>query len=59
MTNRIKRFAAITSMGLCFQLVGCQSNGVFEAIAAGTKDVAAEITAIFFNAAVDNIFELN
>jgi len=59
MFKRMKRYAALASMGLCFQLVGCQSNQVWEVIAAGTKDVASEVTGIFFNAAVDRAFGLD
>jgi len=59
MFKRIQRFAALATMGLCFQFVGCQSNDIAEVIASGTKEVAAGITGIFFNAAVDNAFELN
>jgi hypothetical protein len=59
MFKRIRRLAGFSAMGMCFQLVGCESNDVWEVVAAGMKDVAAEITGIFFNAAVDEVFELN
>jgi|GEM_PF-3896809 len=58
MFRRIRRFAALTTLGCCFGLVGCQNNDVAASVAQGVKDTASAITGIFFNAAIDRAFQL-
>ena len=55
----MRRFLGIGALGVCFQLVGCQSNEVWEVISTGMQRIAVDVSEIFFEAVIDRALELD
>ena len=57
--KRLRRFLSIGALGVCVQLVGCQSNEVWEVISTGVRGIAVDVSEIFFEALIDRALELD
>lgn len=55
----MRRFLGIGALGVCFQLVGWQSNDVWEVISTGVQGIAVDVSEIFFEAVIDRALGLD
>ena len=58
MRKGVQRIISLAVCGMCFQFVGCQSNEVVEVFGEGVKGIAADVSAIFWDAVIDQVLGL-
>ncbi len=58
MHKRLQGFLGIATMGVCFQLVGCESNEILEIVATGVQGIVVNVSEAFFETVINAALEI-